>query len=405
MKTIFTLVGFLFYTYFLQAQTSNIVIFSEDGQQFYAILNGIRQNTTAETNVKITGIKTGSPCNLKIIFADQKIKPVSKNFPMQSNMESGDVEITFKMKMAKKGMVLRYFGEVPLSQSQSGVPTYSYTTVEGSNNYVSTNTNSTTNVNTNNNTEQVNVNTNTNVGGVGTTTTVQTTETTTVTNTNGVNSNVGMNVGGTNTNVNTGVNTNSGTNSESVNVNMNVGGVGLNMNVNVSGTGSSTGSSSETQYNNTNMFNSGTNNGSTTTTYTETVTTTTTTNTNTGTNYNSNTNIGTTGNTSTGTNTTVGTSTNCYTPMGTTDFSSMKKSISSKSFADSKMQVAQQATKGSCLTALQIKEVMELFDYEENRLDYAKFAYAYCVDKNNYYKVNDAFKFESSIEELNAFIK
>jgi hypothetical protein len=47
---------------------------------------------------------------------------------------------------------------------------------------------------------------------------------------------------------------------------------------------------------------------------------------------------------------------------------------------------------------------MLLFTFENNRLDFAKFAYAYTFDTGNYYLVNDAFTFETSIDELNAYI-
>ncbi len=39
------------------------------------------------------------------------------------------------------------------------------------------------------------------------------------------------------------------------------------------------------------------------------------------------------------------------------------------------------------------------------RLDFAKYAYAYTLDLRNYYKLNDAFTFESSIDELDKYIR
>ena len=47
---------------------------------------------------------------------------------------------------------------------------------------------------------------------------------------------------------------------------------------------------------------------------------------------------------------------------------------------------------------------MRLFNFEASKLDFAKFAYKYTYDQKNYYKVNDAFEFESSISELTTFI-
>jgi hypothetical protein len=38
-------------------------------------------------------------------------------------------------------------------------------------------------------------------------------------------------------------------------------------------------------------------------------------------------------------------------------------------------------------------------------LEFAKFAYAYTYDQGNYYKVNDVFGFESSIRDLEEYLK
>ena len=37
-----------------KAQTANLILFTENDEQFTAILNGVRQNAKPETNVKIT---------------------------------------------------------------------------------------------------------------------------------------------------------------------------------------------------------------------------------------------------------------------------------------------------------------------------------------------------------------
>lgn len=95
---------------------------------------------------------------------------------------------------------------------------------------------------------------------------------------------------------------------------------------------------------------------------------------------------------------------NCPEPMRNSDFSKAKGSISSKSFEDSKLSIAKQITRGNCLSSNQVKEIMELFSFEETRLDFAKFAYDYTYDKGNYFQVNDAFQFEMTIEELDEYL-
>jgi hypothetical protein len=94
----------------------------------------------------------------------------------------------------------------------------------------------------------------------------------------------------------------------------------------------------------------------------------------------------------------------CPWPMDEGQFSNAQRSVSSKDFEDSKMTVAKQITGANCLTADQVKRIMNEFDFEDSKLEYAKFAYNKTYDIGNYYMLNDAFDFESSIDELNEYI-
>ncbi|MFH0865904.1 MAG: DUF4476 domain-containing protein [Bacteroidota bacterium] len=94
----------------------------------------------------------------------------------------------------------------------------------------------------------------------------------------------------------------------------------------------------------------------------------------------------------------------CPYPMSPNDFEALKGSISSKSFDDSKLTLAKQVIATNCLMCSQVREVMLLFSFEDTKLELAKYAYGYTYDLGNYFKVNDAFTFESSIEELNEYI-
>jgi hypothetical protein len=58
-----------------------------------------------------------------------------------------------------------------------------------------------------------------------------------------------------------------------------------------------------------------------------------------------------------------------------------------------------------CLSTAQIKEVMGLFGFESMKLDYAKWAYSNCVDKENYLQLNPVFGFSSSRTELMNYIR
>jgi len=94
----------------------------------------------------------------------------------------------------------------------------------------------------------------------------------------------------------------------------------------------------------------------------------------------------------------------CPYPMSPNDFEALKNTISTKSFEDSKLAIAKQVIATNCLLSSQVREIMKLFSFEDSKLEFAKYAYGYTYDIGNYFKVNDAFTFESSIDELNTYI-
>jgi hypothetical protein len=94
--------------------SSNLVVFSEDAAPFYLMLNGIRQNALPQTNIKVTGITSQSNA-LLIIFEDNSLGTLKQNIHY---FEMG-VEATVKIVTTKKGMKLRFFGEVPISEANS----------------------------------------------------------------------------------------------------------------------------------------------------------------------------------------------------------------------------------------------------------------------------------------------
>jgi hypothetical protein len=61
--------------------------------------------------------------------------------------------------------------------------------------------------------------------------------------------------------------------------------------------------------------------------------------------------------------------------------------------------------KSNCLLTDQVQEVMALFNFEDDRLEYAKFAHDHTYDQGNYYKIHDSFEFSSSIDELDQYLE
>ncbi|MFY7987468.1 MAG: hypothetical protein ACOVNP_01200 [Flavobacterium sp.] len=95
------------------AQTSNLVVFSEDLEPFFLVVNGIKQNTTAQTNVKVTDLKTSDNA-VMVIFQDKALGTVKQNLYFTDM----GVEVTAKITKTSKGYKLRYFDEVPLSEAE-----------------------------------------------------------------------------------------------------------------------------------------------------------------------------------------------------------------------------------------------------------------------------------------------
>jgi len=79
--------------------------------------------------------------------------------------------------------------------------------------------------------------------------------------------------------------------------------------------------------------------------------------------------------------------------------------IKKESFDSSKLAVAKQVVASNPMCAQQIANICNLFSFENNKLEFAKYAYRYCTEKNKYYLLNSAFSYEASKRELNDYIK
>ena len=70
-----------------------------------------------------------------------------------------------------------------------------------------------------------------------------------------------------------------------------------------------------------------------------------------------------------------------------------------------KMIVAKQIIENNYLSSRQVKRLVEEMGFESNRLELAKFGWEYVIDPENYYIVNQAFSFSSSVKELDDFMR
>jgi len=94
----------------------------------------------------------------------------------------------------------------------------------------------------------------------------------------------------------------------------------------------------------------------------------------------------------------------CSYPMDDYTFGLAFKTITDEDFDNNKLTIAKQIASDNCLLAEQVKIIMGQFSFETNRLEFAKYAYLHCYDRNRYFIVNDSFEFSSSITKLNDYI-
>lgn len=364
MKQIFTLLSFFFaFASAAFAQTSNAVIFAENGEKFTLILNGEKQNASPQANVKLTGL-TGEFYQARVDFEDATLLDfTNKNFVVHKGME-----VTYVVKVTKKGeYVLRYQSETAISgASTASTPATEseikdYVIIEEDTEVEEEAVKSTTTA------PGVNITMGTNVTGTGVNQDVVIEEKTTTTTT-------------TKPSKTTTTTTTATPGSEKVNINMNVGGVNMGINMNVEG-----------------MDTDMTIDENSSTTVTTTTTTTT---------KPAQTQPAKPAPAPRQEVVVVEKATSgCVKAMDKAAFDTAKASVASKGFDDTRLTVAKQIAKSNCLTTTQIKDIMSVFGFEETKLEFAKYAYDFCYDKNQYYLINDAFSFESTIEELNTYIE
>jgi hypothetical protein len=91
--------------------------------------------------------------------------------------------------------------------------------------------------------------------------------------------------------------------------------------------------------------------------------------------------------------------------MSMRDFDLVKEQLRSEWSEKNRLSSAKVIADKSNFTTAQVKEMMLLFSFESNRLELAKYAFRKTVDKQNYYKLDDALTFQSSKDELARFVR
>ena len=107
---------------FLSFAQGCITIFSEDGDRFYLVLNGVKQNAAAQTNVRVDGLGNDY-YSAKILFEDATKPEISKSIPVKDAATGQFADMTYKIKKTNKGeLKIRYFSATPIAPNYTPPP-------------------------------------------------------------------------------------------------------------------------------------------------------------------------------------------------------------------------------------------------------------------------------------------
>jgi Domain of unknown function (DUF4476) len=91
--------------------------------------------------------------------------------------------------------------------------------------------------------------------------------------------------------------------------------------------------------------------------------------------------------------------------MTVAEFNQVKQSLQKEWFENNRITSAKFIIENNNFTTVQVKELMQLFSFDDKKLEIAKLAYRKTVDKQNYYLINEELTFSSNKEELARFIR
>jgi hypothetical protein len=86
------------------------------------------------------------------------------------------------------------------------------------------------------------------------------------------------------------------------------------------------------------------------------------------------------------------------------EFADMLQRMNDAWFEEDRMILARQAIGERMLESEQVLKMLETFNFDSTRLEFAKYAYHHVIDPGRFYIVNEAFNFSSSIRELDEYI-
>ena len=116
MKKLSLILAFLVPTFCMAQMQSygNLTVFSEDGDKFYLILNGEKQNDEAQANIRVEELNQPY-YSARIIFEDKSLASITKNNLMIVDADAKFMDVTYRIKKDKnKKVKLNYYSMIPV---------------------------------------------------------------------------------------------------------------------------------------------------------------------------------------------------------------------------------------------------------------------------------------------------
>lgn len=91
--------------------------------------------------------------------------------------------------------------------------------------------------------------------------------------------------------------------------------------------------------------------------------------------------------------------------MNQSNFNAALSTIKKQNFEDTAIKTAKQVISVNCPNVDQIIKIDNIFKFEENKLDFAKYAYDFCIEPKIYFKLNGIFTFSTNADELSDYVQ
>jgi len=78
--------------------------------------------------------------------------------------------------------------------------------------------------------------------------------------------------------------------------------------------------------------------------------------------------------------------------------------LKKQSFDDQKLEISKLCVSLGTFCVSDLSRMAEVFSFDDNRLEFLKFAYDYCSDPENYPMLKDSFSFSSNYDKLMEYV-